>query len=189
MRTSTVIWIVIILIILGGGAWYYMTMQNASMQVPAALDSTLTPGTGANTTSEQAIVADTEATQQPLADGAEGSIIGANLALGTDKSEALGQYMIAYNGMTVYTYTKDTGTESTCYEQCAVNWPPYLVGTEDNLGQLQTGITGKVDTSRRTDGTLQMTYNGHPLYFYAKDTKSGDATGQNVGKAWFVVKP
>ena len=127
--------------------------------------------------------------QQPGADGAEGSIIDSNLALGTDASATLGTYLIAYNGMTVYTYSPDTNNKSNCYGTCAQNWPPYLVGAEDNVQQLKAGVNGKVDTIIRTDGGIQVTYNGHPLYFYIKDKQSGDTTGRNVGGVWFVVKP
>jgi len=57
---------------------------------------------------------DTGTVQQPGADGAEGSVVGANVTLGIDKTTALGTYLIAYNGMTLYTYSKDTSTSSTC---------------------------------------------------------------------------
>jgi predicted lipoprotein with Yx(FWY)xxD motif len=50
-------------------------------------------------------------------------------------------------------------------------------------------VTGKLETIKREDGKLQVTYNGMPLYLYAKDTKVGDATGNNVGNVWAVVKP
>ncbi len=127
--------------------------------------------------------------QQPGADGAEGSIIGNNLALGLDSNATLGKYLIAYNGMTLYTYSKDTTEASTCYDKCAQNWPPYLVGAEDNVNNVKLGVNGKVGSTLRTDGGIQVTYNGHPLYFYVKDAESGDTTGQNVGSVWFVVKP
>ena len=171
----------IIIIALGGWYWYSM-QQNAAQPSDTA---------GINGSPDQGNLgqSNTGLVQQPMADGAEGSIIGANLALGTDGNTTLGTYLIAYNGMSLYTYSKDTSSASTCYSTCAQNWPPYIVGAEDNLTQLKAGVTGKVDTTTRTDGKLQVTYNGHPLYFYIKDTKSGDTTGQNVGGVWFVMKP
>jgi len=125
------------------------------------------------------------------ADGAEGVVIGNNLALGTNGNATLGTYLIGYTGMTLYTYTKDTGSVSTCYDTCATNWPPYIVGAEDNVKQVKSGVNAsKVGTTIRTDGTIQMTYDGKPLYFYAKDrANTSDATGQGVGGVWFVVKP
>jgi predicted lipoprotein with Yx(FWY)xxD motif len=92
--------------------------------------------------------------------------------------------------MTVYTYAPDGNNVSNCTGQCATNWPPYIVGPEDNVkAQLQAGVTGKVDTIVRADGKAQVTYNGHPLYFYIQDKASGDVKGQGVGGIWFVVKP
>lgn len=186
---------IIVAIALVGGGYYYMNMQSdsgAAMQQETAQDSANGPSgaAGVNGSANQGNLGgtDTGVVQQPGADGAEGSVIGANLALGVDGT-ASALHLIAYNGMTVYTFTKDTGAESTCYDTCATNWPPYIVGAEDNLTQLQAGVTGKVGTTIRKDKTIQVTYNGHPLYFYVKDTKSGDTTGDKVGGVWFVVKP
>jgi predicted lipoprotein with Yx(FWY)xxD motif len=183
MRTSTIAWIIVILLILIGG-WYWYS--NSSQ--PAAAPST---AAGINGSPNQGNLGqpDNGQVQQPLSDGAEGSVIGSNLALGTDANSTLGWYLIAYNGMTLYTFTKDSNASSTCYGQCAVNWPPYIVGPEDNVANVKAGVSGKTGTIIRADGSAQMTYNGMPLYFYASDTKSGDTTGQGVNKVWFVAKP
>jgi predicted lipoprotein with Yx(FWY)xxD motif len=117
------------------------------------------------------------------------TIIGGNVALGVNKSTTFGTYLVAYNGMTLYTFTKDTGTASTCYDQCAQNWPPYVVASEDNVNNVKLGVNGKIATKQRKDGSLQVTYNGRPVYFFAGDKTLGDTNGQNVGKMWFVVKP
>jgi predicted lipoprotein with Yx(FWY)xxD motif len=84
-------------------------------------------------------------------------------------------------------YTKDTGGTSSCYGACATNWPPYSLQTKEPLVAGE-GVTGKLSTITRTDGTTQITYNGAPLYFWKNDTKPGDTTGQNIGNSWFVVK-
>jgi len=193
MRTSAIVWIIIVLVI-AGGAWYYYTTQYSA---PAGATATTTPqpspsaAAGTNGSQNQGNLGQTDngTVQQPLSDGAEGSIIGANVALGVDKSTTLGTYLIAYNGMTLYTFAKDTGSTSTCYDKCATMWPPYIVGPEDNLTQLKAGVTGAVSTTKRTDGSLQVTYNGHPLYFFTGDKASGDTNGQNFAKLWFIVKP
>ncbi len=173
---------VLVVIILAGGAWWYM--QNSA--TPMADTTPMPSGTaGINGSPNQGNMGqpDNGTVQQPGADGAEGSIIGSNLALGTNASAALGTYLIAYNGMTVYQYT---GRQEILSRDV---WPPYLVGAEDNVQQLKAGVNGKVDTIIRTDGGIQVTYNGHPLYFYMQDKASGDVKGQNVGGVWFVVKP
>lgn len=92
--------------------------------------------------------------------------------------------------MTLYTYGGDKGSVSSCYDTCAVNWPPYIVDPEDNLNNVKAGVTGKVGTTIRTDGKIQVTYNGHPLYFYIDDKASGDTNGELANHAaWNVVKP
>ena len=98
---------------------------------------------------------------------------------------SLGKILIAAtNKMTLYTYTKDTADLSNCYDQCATNWPPFTITADPVAG---AGITGKLGTATRKDGSKQLTWNSKPLYFYNKDTKPGDVIGQNVGTVWFVV--
>ncbi|TAK97053.1 hypothetical protein EPO05_00400, partial [Patescibacteria group bacterium] len=103
----------------------------------------------------------------------------ANLALNTATDPNLGTYLVAPNGMTLYLYTKDTPGTSNCYEQCAVNWPPLIVESASSL-KAAASVTGTIATTTRTDGKLQLTYDGIPLYYWIKDTKPGDTTGQNV---------
>jgi predicted lipoprotein with Yx(FWY)xxD motif len=103
-------------------------------------------------------------------------------------SPDLGPYLTNSAGMTLYLFTKDTVPgESACYDQCAENWPPLLAG--DAPAALPVGIQGELGTIDRTDGTKQVTYNGVPLYLWAKDTKPGDTTGQGVGDNWWIVPP
>jgi predicted lipoprotein with Yx(FWY)xxD motif len=99
----------------------------------------------------------------------------------------LGPLLTDAKGMTLYRYTKDQANVSNCYDQCAQNWPPLLSTSGQPI--LPAGLTGQLGTTTRTDGAKQVTYNGMPLYYWAKDTKPGDTTGQNVGSVWFVVQP
>jgi predicted lipoprotein with Yx(FWY)xxD motif len=95
--------------------------------------------------------------------------------------------MLTSQGMTLYLYTKDEQNVSNCYDQCAVNWPPLLVGS--GAPQAGTGLDGGLSVIDRTDGGRQVAYNGIPLYFWIRDVRPGDATGQGVGDVWFVVSP
>jgi predicted lipoprotein with Yx(FWY)xxD motif len=79
-----------------------------------------------------------------------------------------GEYLVGYTAMPVYTYSRDEGTQSTCYGDCALRWPPYIVGAKDDVGP-KAGVDGKVGTITRSDGNLQLTYNGRPLYFFSGD--------------------
>lgn len=93
----------------------------------------------------------------------------------------LGRILVGDNGMTLYLWDKDAPGVSNCYDQCAVNWPP-LTAAADATAEGDWSI---VD---RTDGSRVWAYKGMPLYFWVKDTKAGDTTGDGVGGTWHVIK-
>jgi predicted lipoprotein with Yx(FWY)xxD motif len=122
-----------------------------------------------------------EATATPAA-AASGP---ANVMLG--KNDKLGSFLVDSKGMTLYLYTKDTPNTSVCYDKCATAWPPLLTTGAPIAGD---GIdASKLGTTTRTDGTVQVTYNGWPLYYYVKDAQAGDVVGQGVGSVWYVISP
>jgi predicted lipoprotein with Yx(FWY)xxD motif len=88
-------------------------------------------------------------------------------------------YLAAANGMALYTFKSDTTGVSNCTGSCAAVWPPYTVSSASGLSA-GSNIPGAVGTITRSDGTLQVTYNGMPLYFFAKDT-AGQVTGNGQG--------
>jgi len=102
----------------------------------------------------------------------------------------LGQILVDGKGMTVYLFVADTGTTSTCYTTCANIWPPVLT---DGAPQAGTGTNKSLlGTTTRTDGKVEVTCAGHPLYYFIKDKKPGDTTGQGIngfGGLWWVVSP
>jgi predicted lipoprotein with Yx(FWY)xxD motif len=100
----------------------------------------------------------------------------------------LGTILVGSTGMTVYTFSKDTANTSTCYDACAQNWPPVTVKSADDFIP-GLNLLGKFDTTKRTDGTLQVTYNGMPLYYFKKDAAVGDTNGEGVGSSWYSVVP
>jgi len=92
--------------------------------------------------------------------------------------------------MTVYMFEADKGSSSSCTGPCAKAWPPVTSSASASA----TGAAATADLGRitRTDGTTQVTYKGHPLYFFASDKDEGDAYGQGVkafGADWYVLKP
>ncbi len=98
-----------------------------------------------------------------------------------------GSMLVDDKGMTLYIFEKDTPNTSNCYDKCATNWPPLLTTGSPVAGE---GVdASKLGVTQRTDGTSQVTYNGWPLYYYAKDAAAGDTTGQGVGDVWFVIAP
>jgi predicted lipoprotein with Yx(FWY)xxD motif len=102
----------------------------------------------------------------------------------------LGQILVDGNGMTVYLFVADTGTASTCYTSCAQIWPPVLTTGAPQAGTgAQASLLG---TTTRTDGKIEVTYAGHPLYYFLQDKQAGDTTGQGVngfGALWWVLSP
>jgi predicted lipoprotein with Yx(FWY)xxD motif len=93
-------------------------------------------------------------------------------------------------GRVLYTFARDRGQASTCYGGCATAWPPFTVNRAPKAG---AGVSSRlVRTTRRRDGSLQVTYAGHPLYYFTGDRKPGQITCQNVssfGGLWLVVNP
>lgn len=103
------------------------------------------------------------------------------------QSSKYGQVLVDGSGRTLYLLTADTSSQSTCYSSCAGVWhPDTTTGTPTS-----SGVTASmVGTTARTDNTTQVTYNGHPLYTYTGDAKSGDVNGEGIatfGGVWYVV--
>ena len=92
--------------------------------------------------------------------------------------------MADFNGMTLYTYDKDTAGVSNCTGGCLKAWPAYTSGATAQ-GSFPDGITV---ITRSDDGSKQFAWKGMPLYYYATDVKAGDITGDGVGNVWHIVK-
>lgn len=99
-----------------------------------------------------------------------------------------GTYLAGPNGHALYLWVADTGDKSACSGACAQAWPPLLTKGKPTAG---TGVNASdLGTTMRADGTEEVTYKGHPLYYYVGDTRSGDVTGQgsnNFGAKWWLV--
>jgi len=105
-------------------------------------------------------------------------------------TESIGGVTVLTNakGLTLYTFAPDKPDKSTCYGSCAAYWPPVKGPVTVAAGV--TGVTGKLGTTKRTDGSLQATYNGRPLYTYIADTAPGQAKGNKLnlnGGLWYEV--
>lgn len=102
-------------------------------------------------------------------------------------STSLGEVVVDGTGMTLYMFDKDTqgSTSSACTGGCLAAWPLVVADAPPTL----TGVTGTVGSIATADGRKQVTLNGWPLYYYAKDKVAGDVTGQGVNQVWFVLDP
>ncbi len=101
-------------------------------------------------------------------------------------NSSLGTVLTDGNGMTLYVFTADSVNSSTCSGGCAGTWPPLLTSGAVTAG---AGVSGTLGTINRSDGTMQVTYNGLPLYRYASDSAPGDVKGQGVGNKWYAATP
>ena len=102
----------------------------------------------------------------------------------------LGTFLVGTDGRTVYLWEGDSGTTSKCTGACAGAWPPLTTtGAPQASGSAMASLLG---TTKRADGAMQVTYNGHPLYYFVKDTGPGSTAGQEVdafGAEWYAVAP
>jgi predicted lipoprotein with Yx(FWY)xxD motif len=102
----------------------------------------------------------------------------------------LGTVLVTAEGMTLYDFHKDKGAKSACYDACAAAWPPLLTdGNPQAQGPADRSMLG---TTKRKDGTVQVTYNGWPLYTYIGDQKPGEANGNDIdqfGAEWYALQP
>jgi predicted lipoprotein with Yx(FWY)xxD motif len=108
----------------------------------------------------------------------------------TAGKSAYGTILFDGRGRALYAFTRDMRNRSRCYGACAKAWPPYVVsGRVRAAAGTKTSLLG---TTRRADGTRQVTYAGRPLYFYVGDRKAGQVLCQNVneyGGLWLVLRP
>jgi predicted lipoprotein with Yx(FWY)xxD motif len=109
----------------------------------------------------------------------------------TTKHSKLGTILAAGpKQMTVYMFEADKGSKPNCNSACAQAWPPLTTSGTPSAGG--KAVSGNLGTAMRSNGTEQVTYKGHPLYYFIKDKDDGDAYGQAVhafGADWYVVAP
>ncbi len=102
----------------------------------------------------------------------------------------LGRILVNSQGHTLYLFKKDKGTKSSCNGACAKAWPPLRTKGKPVVGR--GASKSKAGTTKRSDGKRQVTYNGHPLYAFVKDTKAGQTNGEGLkafGGSWFALSP
>jgi len=150
--------------------------------VAALVIAACSPAAAPSTPEGTAVIPNTGATSEatPAAGG------GGNATIIVSTNSSLGQILTDAKGKTLYVYTQDTPGVSKCSDNCANLWPPLTV----NQGETPVagpGVSGTLGTLTRPDGTLQVTVNNLPVYYWSKDTNMGDATGQGVGGFWFVL--
>jgi predicted lipoprotein with Yx(FWY)xxD motif len=115
--------------------------------------------------------------------GAGGSAMAGTVMLSS--SADFGEILTDGEGRTLYLFTQDTEGASTCSGGCAEAWPAFTVEGEATAGEgIDQSMLGVIT---RDDGATQVTYNGHPLYYYADDVNPGDTLGQGRGDVWYLL--
>jgi predicted lipoprotein with Yx(FWY)xxD motif len=136
-------------------------------------------GCGGNTSSSTSSSGSAPASSSATATG------GATVAV---KSSKLGAILVDGTGRTLYLFEKDQGTTSSCYGACAGGWPP---DTTNGAPRAGAGVSASLlGTTTRTDGKTEVTYHGHPLYYFAGDPMPGDSNGEGLkafGAEWYVL--
>jgi predicted lipoprotein with Yx(FWY)xxD motif len=100
----------------------------------------------------------------------------------------LGDHLTGVDGKTLYIFTKDTPGTSTCTDSCAATWPPFTLDAGVSV-EPGAGVTGTLGTLKRADGSMQVTYDNLPVYYFSGDSAADDAKGQGIGGVWYVVTP
>ena len=160
---------------------------------PAATPTAVVPVTGETDTPEAVMTeapaetATTEATAE--APTTEATTTTGSVTIGTSTSADVSEpFLVDQDGMTLYLFTEDTqnaGTSTCTDEECLNEWPPLIVtGTPVAGTDVDAAMLG---TITREDGTMQATYNGWPLYYFAGDAAPGDISGQGMEGVWFLV--
>lgn len=106
------------------------------------------------------------------------------------EKSSYGKVLVDGGGRALYLFKKDTQGNSNCYGKCAQVWPPMI--TQNPPRAMEGAKATLLDTITRKNGATQVTYAGHPLYYYAPDQGSGAFKGQDVkgfGAEWYLVTP
>jgi predicted lipoprotein with Yx(FWY)xxD motif len=125
------------------------------------------------------------ASSPTVGSGSSGSSVTVKTAMGT-----VGSYLADASGKALYLFASDTSSTSTCSGACATYWPP-LTAT-GSVTASDGASSSDIATITRTDGTKQVTYAGHPLYYFAGDSAAGQTKGQGIngfGALWWLVAP
>jgi predicted lipoprotein with Yx(FWY)xxD motif len=162
-------WIIlIILVVVVGG---YLLMKGGG---PSTAYNSNTVSGNVSATPTDTPVPSPEATPTPI-------VLEKNSAVSEMSDPTKGTYLTNTKGVTLYTFDNDQSGVSNCTGTCAQLWPPYTTKT------VPTTLPSNISTLQRADGTTQYSWNGMPLYYYSKDVKAGDISGDGIGGVWHLV--
>ena len=112
----------------------------------------------------------------------------ATVTLRSETVAPLGHVLAGNSGRTLYYLTLESSSRILCVGSCNTKWFPYIVAGSTTTVQ-GAGVNGSVASTIRPDGQRQLTFSGHPVYFYYRDHATGQARGEGVDGTWFVLNP
>jgi predicted lipoprotein with Yx(FWY)xxD motif len=145
----------------------------------AALGAMVIAGCGSGLSSE---ASGSSGGGEPVASTAAG---GGGMTVSGAEVPGLGSVLVDSKGLTVYEFTEDKGATSNCYGECEAAWPPVTASGKPSSGE--GAMSADLGTTKRKDGTVQVTYKGHPLYTFAEDKTPGEANGNEADGTWFAL--
>jgi predicted lipoprotein with Yx(FWY)xxD motif len=154
-----------------------LRLPAAALAIGALVLAACNAGTGAGSTSPSS----------SQSGGASGSASGEVYTL-TVAHTSIGDALAGEGGRTLYVFLKDSSGKSACNAGCVDTWPPFTLD-DGEQAVAGAGASGTIGSMTRDDGKKQVTYDDRPLYYYAPDTKAGDAGGQGFGGVWFIADP
>jgi predicted lipoprotein with Yx(FWY)xxD motif len=164
------------------------SLRRLGFGVPLAAVAILVAACGSSSSTSAAATKTTSPTTTPTASAAPSSRASRpTLALKTATGKA-GIWLTNSAGRALYVYTRDKGTTSECYGPCATAWPPLTTTGPVTLSG-KYAVARDLGVTTRTNGTKQVTYGGHPLYYFKGDTAPGQTNGQGVNGVFFLIGP
>ena len=151
----------------------------------AATEPSMTETAGTAVASPSAEATPTGAAETPTS----GVPVTGEPTINVSQATEFGPILVNDEGLSLYIFMNDTqgGESSSCNDDCAAQWPPLLTQGAPVAGQ---GVDPTLlDTIQREDGTMQVTYNGWPVYHFHGDATLGDTNGQGLDNLWFLVTP
>jgi predicted lipoprotein with Yx(FWY)xxD motif len=169
------------------GAVPFAFAQTTTSPASPASQSVTTPAVTATPTATTAPAAPTPAsTPSASPTAAAGSLVVQT------STTSLGTFLTDSSNKSLYMFAADTDGTSTCTGACAVVWPPFLQSNGQTIAPNSSLQSSLFSTTTRPDGTQQVTYNNHPLYYYQGDTSPGNTNGEGIssfGANWYLVQP
>jgi predicted lipoprotein with Yx(FWY)xxD motif len=170
--------------------WMYTAALAILALVASACTSGASPSEAASPTMATSPSAAASESASPSESAAESAAPSGEAVEIEANDTAAGEALVGPDGMTLYIFLNDEqgGDTSSCTDDCLANWPALTIeeGQEATGGE---GVDGTFATITREDGTLQVTYEGWPLYYFAADEAPGDANGEGVGEVWYIATP